>query len=293
MASGRRSSDRTDLILVDPSQPEVTKRARRHLTKRQKDIFLQYGFSKALLRDVIAAGWDQVDINNYVLYHNSQVETALAVQAPSLDMSMKKSINVIIRTKLQEGLEEREIGVVTPANPKVPSTGEIAEPDPGMLPPGPKKIVAAKSQPTLNPGQRSGSLKTHLAGLQKKMAAKAAKKSDMKAPKGGVKKRYRYRPGTVALKQIRQYQKSTELLIRKLPFQHLVREISGDHKVITSPLCGKVRFQSVAVMALQEAAEAYLVGLFEDTNLCTIHARRVTIMHKDIQLARRIRGKSA
>ena len=79
MAAGRCSSDPTELMLVDPSQPEATRRARKHLTKRQKDIFLQYGFSKALLRDVIAAGWDQVDINNYVLYHNSQVETALAV----------------------------------------------------------------------------------------------------------------------------------------------------------------------------------------------------------------------
>ena len=119
-----------------------------------------------------------------------------------------------------------------------------------------------------------------------------AKKGGQKAPKkGGVKKRYRYRPGTVALKQIRQYQKSTELLIRKLPFQQLVREIASDSGVIKSPLCGKVRFQSAAVMALQEAAEAYLVGLFEDTNLCAIHTRRVTIMPKDIQLARRIRGK--
>ena len=181
--------------------------------------------------------------------------------------------------------------MVTPVNPKVPSTGELAEPDPGMLPPGPRKTTAARSQPALNPGQRSGSLKTHLAGLQKKMAAKAAKKSGMKAPKGGVRKRYRYRLGTVALKQIRQYQKSTELLIRKLPFQRLVREIASDSKVITSPLCGKVRFQSAAVMALQEAAEAYLVGLFEDSNLCAIHAKQVTIMPKDIQLARRIRGE--
>ena len=106
MALGRRSSDPTNLLLVDPSQPEATERARKHLTKRQKDIFLQYGFTKALLRDVIAAGWDQVDINNYILYHNSQVETALAVPVPSLDMSMRKSINTIIRTKLQEGLEE-------------------------------------------------------------------------------------------------------------------------------------------------------------------------------------------
>ena len=294
MASGRRSSDPKDLLLVDPSQPGATERARKHLTKRQKDIFVQYGFTKALLQEVIGAGWDQVDINNYVLYYNSQVETRLAMPAPGLDMSMKRAINIIIRTKLQEGQEEREIGLVTPVNPKGPSTGEPPEPDPGMLPPGPKKITGG-SKPALNPGQRSGSIKAHLAKLKKdtakKMAAKAAKKSGMKAPKGGVKKRYRYRPGTVALKQIRQYQKSTELLIRKLPFQRLVREIACDQDVITSPLCGKVRFQSAAIMALQEASEAYLVGLFEDSNLCAIHAKRVTIMPKDIQLARRIRGE--
>ena len=294
IASGRRSSDPKDLLLVDPSQPEATKRARKHLTKRQKDIFVQYGFTKALLQEIIGAGWDQVDINNYVLYYNSQVETRLAMPAPGLDMSMKRAINIIIRTKLQEGQEEREIGLVTPVNPKGPSTGEPPEPDPGMLPPGPKKITGG-SKPALNPGQRSGSIKAHLAKLKKdtakKMATKAAKKSGMKAPKGGVKKCYRYRPGTIALKQIRQYQKSTELLIRKLPFQWLVREIASDSEVILSPLCGKVRFQSAAIMALQEASEAYLVGLFEDSNLCGIHAKRVTIMPKDIQLARRICGE--
>ncbi|CAL8331517.1 unnamed protein product [Arctogadus glacialis] len=101
---------------------------------------------------------------------------------------------------------------------------------------------------------------------------------------GGVKKPHRYRPGTVA--QIRRYQKSTELLIRKLPFQRLVSEIAQDFKT-------DLRFQSSTVMALQEASEAYLVGLFEDTNLCAIHAKRVTIMPKDIQLARRIRGERA
>ena len=108
MASGRRSGDPKDLLLVDPSQPEATKRARRHLTKRQKEIFVQYGFSKALLGEVISAGWDQADINNYVLYYNSQVETTLAVRSPGLDMSMKQTINAIIRTKLQAGQEERE-----------------------------------------------------------------------------------------------------------------------------------------------------------------------------------------
>uniref|UniRef100_A0A8C1NLN2 Core Histone H2A/H2B/H3 domain-containing protein n=1 Tax=Cyprinus carpio TaxID=7962 RepID=A0A8C1NLN2_CYPCA len=82
------------------------------------------------------------------------------------------------------------------------------------------------------------------------------------------------------------YQKSNKLLIRKLPFQRLVREIAQDFKT-------DLRFQSSTVMALQEASEGYLVGLFEDTNLCAIHAKRVTIMPKDIQLARRIRGECA
>ena len=191
MAAGRHSSNSTDLLLVDPSQPEATKRARKHLTKRQKDIFIQYGFTKALLREVITAGWDQVDINNYVLYYNSQVETRLVMPAPGLDISMKRSINTIIWTKLQEGLEEQKVGVVTPVNPKVPSTGEPPEPDVGMLPPGPKKITVG-SKPALNPGQRSGSIKAHLAGLQKRTAAKVAKKSGMKAPKGGVKKPHRF-----------------------------------------------------------------------------------------------------
>jgi len=114
------------------------------------------------------------------------------------------------------------------------------------------------------------------------LATKAARKS---APAiGGVKKPHRFRPGTVALREIRKYQKSTDLLIRRLPFQRLVREIAQDEKQ-------ELRFQSAALMCLQEAAEAYMVGLYEDTLLCAIHARRVTIMPKDLQLARRIRGE--
>ncbi|KAB5557650.1 hypothetical protein DKX38_008559 [Salix brachista] len=104
---------------------------------------------------------------------------------------------------------------------------------------------------------------------------------------GGLsKQRCRLKKGQATMSEIRKYQKSTELLIRKLPFQRLVREIAQDFKT-------DLRFQSHAVLALQEAAEAYLVGLFEDTNLCAIHAKRVTIMPKDIQLARRIRGERA
>ena len=116
------------------------------------------------------------------------------------------------------------------------------------------------------------------------LAAKAARRS---APAtGGVKKPHRFRPGTVALREIRRYQKGSELLIRKGPFHRLVREISQS----ISPT---LRYQSHALVALQEAAEAYLVGLFEDTNLCAIHAKRVTIMPKDMQLARRIRGETS
>jgi len=117
---------------------------------------------------------------------------------------------------------------------------------------------------------------------RKALATKAARKS--KPNTGGVKKPHRFRPGTVALRQIRKYQKSHDLLIRKLPFQRLVREVAQDFKT-------DLRFESFALMALQEASEAYLVSLFEDANLCAIHAKRVTIFPKDIQLARRIRGE--
>ena len=119
-----------------------------------------------------------------------------------------------------------------------------------------------------------------------KAAAAAQKNLSGPLRMGGLKKPMRYRPGTVALREICRYQKSTELLIRKLPFNRLVREITQDFKT-------DLRFQAQTIAALQEAAEAYLVGLFEDTNLCGIHAKRVTIITKDIQLAWRIHGKRA
>ena len=115
---------------------------------------------------------------------------------------------------------------------------------------------------------------------RKQLATKAARKS---APAtGGVKHARRYRPGTVALREIRRYQKSTELLLRKLPFQRLVREIAQEYK-------SDLRFQASAILALQEATEAYMVALFEDTNLAAIHAKRVTIQAKDMSLATRLR----
>lgn len=92
--------------------------------------------------------------------------------------------------------------------------------------------------------------------------------------------------GTVALREIRRYQKSTELLIRKLPFQRLVREITNEQKP-------GLRFQTDALGALQEATEAHMVDLLGDANSCAIHAKRVTIQGKDIQLARRLRGEDS
>lgn len=125
-------------------------------------------------------------------------------------------------------------------------------------------------------------------------AAPKQKKTDMKAvaknvTKGDVvvaAKKRTAKPGQAAIREIKKYQGTTELLLRKLPFQRLVREVmQGDDRA------SDFRFQSDALLALQEASEAYIVGLFEDTNLCAIHAKRVTIMKKDMQLAVRIRGE--
>ncbi|CAD6239728.1 unnamed protein product [Miscanthus lutarioriparius] len=166
------------------------------------------------------------------------------------------------------------------ANPP-PTADRIA----ACNPPSPAQILLQSPKPApMARTKQTARKSTGGKAPRKQLATKAARKS---APAtGGVKKPHRFRPGTVALREIRKYQKSTELLIRKLPFQRLVREIAQDFKT-------DLRFQSSAVAALQEAAEAYLVGLFEDTNLCAIHAKRVTIMPKDIQLARRIRGERA
>jgi histone H3 len=101
-------------------------------------------------------------------------------------------------------------------------------------------------------------------------------------PTGGVKKPHRYRPGTVALREIRKYQKSTDMLLRKLPFQRLMREVAQQFKT-------DLRFEKGAAKVLQSAAEEYLVSVFSDSNLNSIHAGRVTILAKDMDLATKIR----
>ena len=116
-----------------------------------------------------------------------------------------------------------------------------------------------------------------------KKGSKAVKKSAPAA--GGIKekRKRRNKAGTVALREVKRYQKSIDNLLPRASFQRLVRSICSD-------LDHELRFQSAALMALQEASEAYLVGVFEDTNLCAIHAKRVTVQKKDMDLARRIRG---
>ena len=122
-------------------------------------------------------------------------------------------------------------------------------------------------------------------GVKRPRKNLGSKTSKRKTPRmGGVKKPHRFRPGTVAIRQIRKLQRSTHLLLRKLPFQRLVKNYAHNY------MAG-CRFQKTALYALQEATESYLVGLFEDTNLSAIHAKRVTIMVKDMKLARRIRGE--
>jgi len=115
---------------------------------------------------------------------------------------------------------------------------------------------------------------------KKSTGGRRRKTSPVKRPK----KTKKFRPGQVALQEIRRYQRSTELLIKKLPFQRLVRQITDE--LVTN----RMKYQSMALAALQEAAESFIIGIFEDTNLCSIHAKRVTIVPKDLQLARRIRG---
>ena len=113
------------------------------------------------------------------------------------------------------------------------------------------------------------------------------------APTGGIKKPHQYRPGMVALREIKRYQKSTECLIKRSPFQKLIWEISQEYHICSqgpgTPSM-QVRFQSTAIAALQEVAKNFIGGLFEDVNLLAVHAKRVTVMPSDIRLALRIRG---
>jgi histone H3 len=142
--------------------------------------------------------------------------------------------------------------------------------------------VAQSKQQQKKPRKALASRTAHTAGI---VGAKRGKK-DATTAQAGMKSR-RYRPGTVALREIRRLQTTTTPLLRRAPFRRLVREVSEQyqHKA--------VRFQLSAIEAIQEAAEAYVISVLEDANICALHANRVTAMPKDLQLARRLRGDRA
>jgi histone H3 len=119
---------------------------------------------------------------------------------------------------------------------------------------------------------------------KRQLGQKKAKKSAGGSGSTGMKKSFRWRPGTVALREVRRLQKSTELLVAKAPFSRLVREIAETHKA-------GLRFQSTAVAAIQEATEAFVISLLSDANLTALHANRVTALPRDLQLVRRLRGE--
>ncbi len=152
--------------------------------------------------------------------------------------------------------------------------------------------VKQTARKTIGGKSNSYTLLTKLARVQAEQRREAAAPPPRRqvvrqlGPRGGVKKPHRYHPGTVALREIRRFQKTTELLIRKAPFQRVVREIA--QKMFPNE---DLRFQSLAVLALHEASEAYMVGMFDNTNLAALHAKRVTIMPRDILLAQHLRGE--
>ena len=159
----------------------------------------------------------------------------------------------------------------------------------------PKAAVGSHVQPTKRrPTPRPASCKTPVKGGKQPQKHLSWKLLHLGAtPTGGIKKPHHYRPGMVALREIRRFQKSTECLIKRSPFQKLIREISQKYQICpqgpATPSM-QVRFQSTTIAALQEAAEKFIVGVFEDIKLLTVHAKRVTVMPRDIRLALRIRG---
>ena len=160
-------------------------------------------------------------------------------------------------------------------------------PSQGAVPPTVAAAVAAAAAPAVvaaAPPKKQTAKKTSMGNKPPKPRRTGGK--NMVTVNEKLKKKHRFRAGTVALREIRKYQKGSELLIRKLPFQRFVREIAQGFKT-------DLRFQGSALAALQEASEAYLVALFEDANLAAIHAKRVTIMPKDMLLSLKVRGERA
>ena len=269
------------------------------LSSQQISIIAREGFTVKIVGDMIDSGWTQVDFNRTINAVNKERGTNMSgfkltktmlravmdyhrrashrlENSQREDASRRRRIHNTIADEAEDAIPNapdspKVLSYVTARGTGLSEKGTSMNPGDIMdhIPPIPKKKTSTTS---------ASAGKVPRKQLKPKPPVKTSTATT------GVKKPHRYRPGTVALREIRRYQKSTELLIRKMPFNRLVREIAQDFKT-------DLRFQASAIGALQEAAEAYLVGLFEDSNLCAIHAKRVTIMPKDIQLAMRIRGE--
>ena len=269
------------------------------LSAQQISTVAREGFTTKIVAQMIDSGWTQVDFNRTINAINKERKTTMS--GFKLTKTMLRAVMDYHRKASDKlkGSEREDASQRRKVHNTIADEAEDAIP---TAPDSPKVLSYVTARGTglsetgmsMNPGDMT----THLPPIPKKRT-QTASASVGKAPRkqlkpkppvktstatSGVKKPHHYRPGTVALREIRRYQKSTELLIRKMPFNRLVREIAQDFKT-------DLRFQSSAIGALQEASEAYLVGLFEDSNLCAIHGKRVTIMPKDIQLAMRIRGE--
>ena len=269
------------------------------LTVQQIAIVARDGFSTKIVGQMLDNGWTQVDFNRTINAINKERKTTMS--GFKLTKTMLRTV-VDYHRKAHDKLANSEREDASRRRRVHSTIADEAEDAIPNAPSSPQALsyVTAKGRGLSEVGtsMNPGDMMTHLPPIPKKKTSTASA-SVGKAPRkqlkpkppvktstatSGVKKPHRYRPGTVALREIRRYQKSTELLIRKMPFNRLVREIAQDYKT-------DLRFQGSAIIALQEAAEAYLVGLFEDSNLCAIHGKRVTLMPKDIQLAMRIRGE--
>lgn len=207
----------------------------------------------------------------------------------SIEMASRKLREIENRNSesSDDGTEEDSTIPPPPLPPSLPDMGE--------LPAASKKKAASSRQKTAavlteitnaNVYNKKPNKRKQRAPVQKKsVAAPTAKaikrKSVAQHSVAGIKKPHRFRPGTVALREIRKYQKSTDNLIRKLPFQRLVREIAQDFR-------SDMRFTKTAFEALQEVSEAFMVDRFERSNLLAIHARRVTVQPKDCRLVQRL-----
>ena len=274
-------------------------RTKTTLSAQQIATIAREGFTVKIVGDMIDSGWTQVDFNRTINAINKERKTTMS--GFKLTKTMLRAV-VDYHRKAKDRLKDSDR---EDASRRRRIHGTIADEAEDAIPNAPNSpkalsYVTAKGTGLSEEGMsvNPGNITAHLPPIPKKRTTttststgKAPRKQlKPKPPKktatatSGVKKPHRYRPGTVALREIRRYQKSTELLIRKMPFNRLVREIAQDFKT-------DLRFQASAIGALQEASEAYLVGLFEDSNLCAIHGKRVTIMPKDIQLAMRIRGE--